>query len=154
MHFEEFLISVIRLVEEKGNVFFYESKEELDALIYNKLLERLKESVFTSITIDQLCDEFSCGRTYISILFKNNMGTSIMNYYNTLKIQEAKKLIEEGGLSLALIAEKLNFSTPYYFSRVFKRIEGITPTKYKATLKHKKRSVPLRPCRVLPESEI
>ena len=132
MHLEEFLISIMRFVETKENVIYYETKDELDSLIFNKLLDRLKESVYSTISIDELCDEFSCGRTYISQLFKNNTGTSIMNYYNKLKIEEAKRLISEENLSLSHVAESLNFSTQYYFSRVFKRIEGITPTKYKS----------------------
>ncbi len=132
MHFEEFLISVIRLIEEKENVFFYESKKELDTFIFQKLTEKIKNSLYSELSIPGLCSELGCGRTYLSILFKKNTGDTIMNYYNTLKVKEAKKLIDKGNLSLSEISETLHFSTPYYFSRVFKRIEGITPTKYKS----------------------
>ena len=135
MHFEELLISVIRLVENKENVFFYESKKELDAFIFQKLTEKIKSSLYSNLTIKDLCDELNCGRTYLSILFKKNTGDTIMNYYNTLKIKEAKKLIQKGNYSISRISEMLNFSTQYYFSRVFKRIEGITPSEFKAKLK-------------------
>ena len=135
MHFEELLISVIRLVENKENVFFYESKKELDAFIFQKLTEKIKSSLYSNLTIKDLCDELNCGRTYLSILFKKNTGYTIMNYYNTLKIKEAKKLIQKGNYSISRISEMLNFSTQYYFSRVFKRIEGITPSEFKAKLK-------------------
>lgn len=135
MHFEEFLISVIRLIENKENVFFYESKDELDSFIFKKLKEKIKESLYDDLTITDLCTELGCGRTYLSILFKKNTGDTIMNYYNTLKIKEAKKLIEKGDLSLSEISEVLHFNTRYYFSRVFKRIEGVTPSEYKTALK-------------------
>lgn len=135
MHFEEFLISVIRLAEEKKNVFFYESKTELDSFIFHRLTEKLRNSLYSDLTITELCEELGCGRTYLSILFKKNTGDTIMNYYNTLKIKEAKKLIKEGILPLSEISDLLHFNTRYYFSRVFKRIEGITPTEYKAKLK-------------------
>jgi AraC-like DNA-binding protein len=138
MHFEEFLISVIRLIEEKENVFFYESKAELDAFIFRRLTEKLKKSIYSELSITELCDELGCGRTYLSILFKKNTGDTIMNYYNILKINEAKSLIEEGKLPLSEISELLHFSTRFYFSRVFKRIEGITPSEYKAKLKNNK----------------
>ena len=138
MHFEEFLISVIRLIEEKENVFFYESKAELDAFIFRRLTEKLKNSLYADLSITELCDELGCGRTYLSILFKKNTGDTIMNYYNMLKINEAKSLIKEGKLPLSEISELLHFSTRFYFSRVFKRIEGITPSEYKAKLKNNK----------------
>lgn len=137
MHFEELLISVIRLIENKENVFFYESKKELDAFIFQKLTEKVKSSLYSDLSIPVLCSELGCGRTYLSILFKKNTGDTIINYYNTLKINEAKKLIEEGILPLSEISEKLNFSTQYYFSRVFKKVEGVTPTEYKANLKNR-----------------
>ena len=123
------------LVENKENVFFYESKKELDAFIFQKLTEKIKSSLYSNLTIKDLCDELNCGRTYLSILFKKNTGDTIMNYYNTLKIKEAKKLIQKGNYSISRISEMLNFSTQYYFSRVFKRIEGITPSEFKAKLK-------------------
>ena len=45
-----------------------------------------------------------------------------------------QKLLKENNLSVSAIAEKLNFTNQYYFSRVFKRITGMTPTEFKETL--------------------
>ncbi len=130
-HLEEFLISVIQLVEKSANVITYESKEELEGLIYQKMLEKISAAVYSSISAEDVLSEFNYGKTYLSQLFKKHCGLSIMQYYNSLKIKEAKKLIKEGKLTMAKISEKLGFNNQYYFSRVFKKVEGISPSEYK-----------------------
>jgi YesN/AraC family two-component response regulator len=130
-HLEEFLISVIQLVEKSANVITYESKEELEGLIYQKMLEKISAAVYSSISVEDVLIEFNYGKTYLSQLFKKHCGLSIMQYYNSLKIKEAKKLIKEGKLTMAKISEKLGFNNQYYFSRVFKKVEGISPSEYK-----------------------
>ncbi len=130
-HLEEFLISVIQLVEKSANVITYESKEELEGLIYQKMLEKISAAVYSSISVEDVLSEFNYGKTYLSQLFKKHCGLSIMKYYNSLKIKESKKLIKEGKLTMAKISEKLGFNNQYYFSRVFKKVEGISPSDYK-----------------------
>ncbi len=131
-HLEEFLILVIQLIEKREQIISYRSREELESFIYNKMIEKLAESVYSHISIEDLCNELNYGKTYLSILFKKHSGESIMSYYNTLKIKEAKKLIKEGKHSLSDIAEMLHFNNQYYFSRVFKKIEGQSPSEYKS----------------------
>ena len=48
-----------------------------------------------------------------------------------LKVMEAKRLIDEEKLNFTEISEKLNFSSPYYFTKVFKKSVGLSPSEYK-----------------------
>jgi YesN/AraC family two-component response regulator len=54
-----------------------------------------------------------------------------MEYYAELKNKTAKKLLRENELSIKEISEKLCFDTPNYFSKTFKKLNGLTPTQYK-----------------------
>ena len=131
IHLEEFLISVIQLVEKRANVITYESKEQLEELIYQKMVEKITESVYSVVSVEEVCSEFNYGKTYLSQLFKRHSGLSIMQYYNELKVKEAKKLIKDGKLTMSKISEQLGFNNQYYFSRVFKKVVGISPSDYK-----------------------
>jgi len=51
------------------------------------------------------------------------------------KIQEAEKLISEKKYNFTQISDMLSFDNSHYFSRVFKRISGMTPTEYKNSVK-------------------
>lgn len=131
IYMEIFLISIAREAIKKNEIISYDSKEDLKKLIYNQLIETISQSVYSDLSIDSLCNNFNYSRSYIYDVFKQFSGVSIMKYYNSLKIKEAKKLINEGKYSLTEISEILKFNNSFYFSRVFKKFENITPSEYK-----------------------
>ena len=51
-------------------------------------------------------------------------------YINICKITEAKRLLEEENMKVYEAAEALGFESAFYFSKVFKRVEGVSPTEY------------------------
>ncbi len=67
---------------------------------------------------------------YISQLFKKKMSVGINEYLNTVRIQSACTMIEQGTTSVSDIAMRCGFSDAQYFSKVFKRKMGIPPTEY------------------------
>lgn len=67
---------------------------------------------------------------YCDTVFKKETGFSIIEYFNKLKIEEAKKLIVERADSLTEIALKLGFEDYNYFSRLFKKHTGYSPKQY------------------------
>jgi ABC-type uncharacterized transport system ATPase subunit len=63
--------------------------------------------------------------------FKNEVGLSPNQYFIKLKIEKAKEMLLYTHLEIKEIAEKLGFSDPYYFSRIFKDKETISPNKFR-----------------------
>jgi two-component system response regulator YesN len=63
-------------------------------------------------------------------MFKDVKGVTIMQYYQNLKIKEAKILLDKNE-SATDIAEKLCFDSPQYFSKAFKKKVGKSPIEYK-----------------------
>ena len=59
---------------------------------------------------------------------------SILDYYLHLKMIEARRMIREGNMNIAQIAQKLGYDSPQYFSRSFKRIAGMKPQEYKKSV--------------------
>ena len=58
------------------------------------------------------------------------MGISLVDYINQKKVEKAKEMRAEGNERIADIALALGFSNIYYFSKVFRKMEGIPPTEY------------------------
>ena len=67
-------------------------------------------------------------------LYKAEYGVSAMDDLMNIRIDRAKLLMHYGGMSLASVAEAVGFSSIYYFSRQFKKKEGITPSNFKKNL--------------------
>lgn len=100
-------------------------------LITNSIIRELTENVCGNITLDDVCSDVAFSKSHLKTLFKKNTGYSIMDYYTHLKIERAKILIDESNMLFSDIAELLGFSSIHYFSRVFRKKVGMSPTEYK-----------------------
>jgi YesN/AraC family two-component response regulator len=98
--------------------------------IVKSIKEYVVHHIKEPITLEQISKSLFFSTVYCSSLFKKEMGISIIDYCLNEKIKLAKKLIIEN-VKLKSIAEQLGFSSYNYFSRTFKKREGITPMQYK-----------------------
>lgn len=83
------------------------------------------------LSLGKLADMFNFSRKYLSSLFARNMSTKFSEYLNRIRIEHAVALLEQESPSVMELAEKCGFSDPLYFSKVFKQINGKSPTNYK-----------------------
>lgn len=118
-------------VAKGGNAVPDDGDENLSA----KIIEIIKrDGIYGNINLDKICREVNYGKTYICTRFKAVMGYSVMEYVNILKVAEAKRLIREKNHNFMQISAMLNFNNPHYFSKVFKKITGLSPREYMNTV--------------------
>ncbi|MBQ4353628.1 MAG: helix-turn-helix transcriptional regulator [Clostridia bacterium] len=84
-----------------------------------------------SLTNARLARECNISEVYFRKLFTKHFGISPKQYIIDLRIQKAKQMLAEGGMSVSVILEKCGFSNPYHFCRLFKQRVGITPSEYR-----------------------
>lgn len=99
------------------------------------LTKRAKEYIKTnyskSITLEDVAREINVSPQYLSKLFKEETGENFIDYLTSIRIRIAKSLLEGDELSIKEICYSIGYSDPNYFSRIFKKIVGATPTEYK-----------------------
>jgi len=132
-------LMLIELVRENhyymtSNKRFY-PKEIIEDEIALKIIDFMERRLYSKFTMDELATEMSFGKTYISRRFVKASGYSIIDYFTKMKVTEAKKLIRGGKYNFFEISEMLMFTNSHYFSSVFKKHTGMTPTQYKKSLK-------------------
>ena len=101
-----------------------------ETLLYKKAMKILGEYIYSNISVDNLAKICNVSAAHLKRIFSKYAGIGIHEYFLQLKISHAKMLLADG-LSVTDVAETLSFSSQNYFSVVFKRIEGISPLKYK-----------------------
>ncbi len=116
--------------EEEGNPAFI-IKEDFDEYITNQVIAYLGENIGKNVKMEDICHHLNYTKSYLFRQFKSVTGQSIMAYFTTLKVKEAKRLLRETEMSVTDIAAALAFDTPNYFSKTFKRVSGYTPMQYK-----------------------
>ena len=112
----------------------YFPKRESDFNIYVESALNFIERNFQNVhlSVQQVADYVKLDRTYLYRLFKQQMGMSIVEYINRRRVSRAEVMLIDMQISVKDVAFSVGFSDPMYFSRVFKRLNGITPTKFKA----------------------
>lgn len=101
----------------------------------NLLITYMQENINTSISVEQLVKHSGLNRTGINNLFKRNFNMGVIEYFINMKIDAAKKYLRENNFNVTQISEILGYSNVHYFSRQFKKITGMSPIEYSASIK-------------------
>lgn len=83
------------------------------------------------LRLDQLSERFFINKFYLTRIFKEQFGVSINAYLLSLRITHAKQLLRFSGLSIEKIGLECGMKDANYFSRMFKKIEGVSPGEYR-----------------------
>ncbi len=95
----------------------------------------LPRTIPKSITLPSLAAVLGISVSQLKRVFHEQIGQSMVRYLTALRIGEAKRLIREGNLTFTQIAERIGIESIYYFSNLFKKQTGMSPTEYEKTLK-------------------
>lgn len=124
------LFSILTLIMEESwhpEARISSSKQRL--LINVK--EYLDSHYAEKITLNRLSKEFLVNKYYLERIFKEQFGNSIINYLLNIRVTQAKQLLRFTDKSIEQIGTECGIYPLYYFSRIFKQTEGISPTEYR-----------------------
>ncbi|MDO5520321.1 MAG: AraC family transcriptional regulator [bacterium] len=103
-----------------------------------RTMEWIKANYNKELTIKEIADEMGYNANYLSTIFKKSTGMTIVQYINITRINVAKSMIINYGSSVKEVAYACGFVDDKYFMKVFKKLEGMTPSQYKKAFSKKK----------------
>lgn len=102
------------------------NKEVVDAAIHF-----MKENIERRITLQDILDYVGYSSTHFSTLFKRQVGDSPLAYFNRLKIEQACHMLQTTNLHINQICYKVGIEDSLYFSRLFSKMMGMSPSDYR-----------------------
>ena len=125
---------MIRSITQSGAPAVFPSKESMEDHLVREAKRLIRENAGSGFRVGELCHELGYSKSYLSRLFREQTGETLAAYAVKKRIEEAKRLIREGQMNFTEISDSLGFDNPQYFSRTFKRLVGMTPTEFRATM--------------------
>lgn len=99
--------------------------------IINKIKGFIRSHYDRGLTLEEIAESVYLSPYYISRIFKEEQGITVMDYLTKVRIEEAKKLLRNPKYNIDEISGKLGYSDPSYFSKVFRRYEGMSPSQFR-----------------------
>lgn len=121
-----YLESSMKVVQSKQDI----NQKSLSNVL-KQSLDYIRDNYQTSISLQDLADYTYVSTYYLSRMFKKEIGKNFVEYLNDYRIKKAKKHLEDFELKTYEIAELVGIPDPHYFSKLFKKHTGITPTDYR-----------------------
>ncbi|MDO5293049.1 MAG: helix-turn-helix domain-containing protein [bacterium] len=101
----------------------------------NNIVEQAKDYINANynhdLSLEGVSRQVDVSSYYFSKLFKDVVGMNFIEYVTKVRIQVAKSLLKEANLTIKEVCADCGYSDPNYFSRIFKKYEGITPSEYR-----------------------
>ena len=114
-----------------GTYFTRQKKSESD--IIEMALNYIEQNLSSPIQLTDVARCIGVSEPYLSSFFKRVMNENFIPYVNRQKIRRAKQMLAEGKM-VYQVSDLLGYENSTYFSKVFKKVEGMTPEQYRKSL--------------------
>lgn len=99
--------------------------------ILSSVIKYLHENYMNKITLEETAEIMNMNPSYFSVFFKKEMDMNFSDYINNIRISYAKQFLNMPCFKVYEICEKVGFNDLSYFCRVFRKIEGVSPSEYR-----------------------
>jgi two-component system, response regulator YesN len=86
------------------------------------------------LSIGEICQDLFISPSYLSRLLKHHVGKTFIDILTDFRVEKAKQLISDSDMNIYAVADAVGFGDPHYFSTVFKKITGATPSEYRSAV--------------------
>ena len=109
-----------------------QTEQKKSDIIQSQVIDYIRENYADyNLTLNNISVKFGFSPYYISKIFKQNTGETVVDFITRLRIEKAKIMLKNTDLTMSEIAEQLGMMDPSYFARRFRQHERMTPTDYR-----------------------
>jgi two-component system response regulator YesN len=113
------------------------SMNKMKMKLFENVKDFIKENIETELELEKVAGNFGLSVYYFSRTFKEVTGINFSEYVNKCRIDMAKELLSNGEMNVKEVCYKIGYNDPNYFSKVFKKYEGVSPVNFKAAIEER-----------------
>ena len=127
------LTLIVRMVHAQ-NEYKPENQNNLKTSYCYIYIERAEKYIIDNytgkISVDDICSHLAVSKSYLFYLFSNYLNITPGKYVTMLRMKKAEQLLKNSNKSIKEISEYIGYDDQLYFSRIFKKIYGVSPTQF------------------------
>ena len=131
---EELSRVMTAIINERDGVTDEERMPVVSDRMIDNVLSDIREHYMEDISLTSLSAKYNISMGHLSKLIKEQLSVNFSDYIASLRIQRAKELLRDDSLSIQEISEIVGYNDYFYFTKVFKKVEGISPSKYRKSI--------------------
>ncbi len=102
--------------------------------LIKQAVEYIENNYSKEISLEDISKELNLSSYYFSKLFKEEKGENFVEFLTAVRVDKAKEFMRDQSRSIKDISSSCGYLDPNYFSRIFKKVTGLTPTEYRENL--------------------
>ncbi|PAE35429.1 AraC family transcriptional regulator [Bacillus sp. 7884-1] len=121
-----------------SHIFIHQRQSSVELINHDMVeyaIQIMLDHIESSLTLKELAEQTNLSKPHFIQVFKKQTGYTPIDYYLRLKIQRACQYLDLSEWTVKEICIQLGFNDPYYFSRLFRKIMGLSPSKYRSRKK-------------------
>lgn len=103
--------------------------------VYSRIVLYMEANLDKSLTVKEICEANLISPPYLQKIFREIHNCGAIDFFLRMKLDAAKQMIRDQQLNFTQIADRLGYSSIHYFSKQFKRFNGMSPSEYASSLK-------------------
>jgi len=106
-------------------------REQEDTGVIARAMKYIETHLAEEITLEKLSKELNLSQSHFSRRFKEEAGKNYIEFLNEVRIRKAKEYLSDPMMSIGDVCMKCGYSDPNYFSRIFRKTEGVSPSEWR-----------------------
>lgn len=127
---EELCLWIVKVVDDVIENIYRSRTVSLDPRL-KRALEFIDQHYGSDLAVEQVAQEAFLSPSRFSHLFKDEMGLPLVEYLTKVRMQNARKILKDPKKSIAQVAQEVGYTDQSYFTKVFKKTEGMTPKSFR-----------------------
>ncbi|MBO5291872.1 MAG: response regulator [Lachnospiraceae bacterium] len=130
----EKLETAAKMLEGNTEETAKKGKELEGNYLVNSAVEYMRENLAESLNLTNVAEQIGVSPAYLSTLFSQQLGCCFIDYLNQIRIDCACQYMHDKRMKIYEVAFKVGFHDEKYFSKVFRKVTGVSPSDYKNSL--------------------
>lgn len=127
-----------QLLSKMGKALKVANLDAIKNQTLRQVLEDIHQHFMQTVSFPDLCERYSISPSYLSQLFKKELGMTFTEYVNRLRLEQAKELLATTTLRVVEISDRVGYDYYFNFTKLFKKEVGMTPKEYRASMQKQK----------------